>query len=250
MKKNSRVAVITGASKGIGKSIALKLLNEGNIVFNLDIDENTGNNLEKNNGIFFIKADVSDFESLMAAKNVIIKRYGSIDILIINAGISKTNTVDNISLEEWKKIIDINLSGSFYTIKAFYDEFSQKNCNEIVDNKKIVFISSGSAITGSGGGIHYAASKGAQFSMIRACARELGKYGVNVNGVAPRVIVTELFDDLYPTDELKHNLLSKIPIGRFGTSDDIAEITNFLCSESSSYIHGQIIIADGGRTYY
>lgn len=247
----NKVAVITGAAKGIGKSIAVKMAESGAKVVILDFDEEAGMKLqneltERKMESFFIKTDVSDFESLKKSKNTVKEKYGVVDILVINAGISKKHTVSEISVEEWNRVLNINLNGSFYTIKAYYDEFADKCA---VDEGKIIFITSGSAITGTGGGAHYAASKSGQHGLMRAISKELGENGVNVNAIAPRVIVTELFDQLYPTMESKEELLKKIPIGRFGCTEDIANIACFLAGKESSYIHGQIMLADGGRTY-
>ena len=120
---------------------------------------------------------------------------------------------------------------------------------EAAEEAKVVFISSGSGITGTGGGAHYAASKSGQHGLMRTFfSKELGAYKVNVNAVAPRVIQSDILDHLYPTEESREELVKKIPIGKFGTPEDIANLTYFLSSDDSSYIHGQIILADGGRT--
>ena len=251
MKLYNKVAVITGAAKGIGRCIAQKMAKEGATVVILDFDEIAGIEAEQDlieQGIdaLFIKTDVSDYDSLRSSRNKVIETFGKVDILVINAGISIKHSIKEISIEEWDKVLKINLNGSFYTVKAYYSEFENKTMD---DNGRIIFITSGSAITGTGGGAHYASSKSGQHGLMRNLSKELGPRGVNVNAIAPRVIVTDLFEQLYPTEESKEDLVKKIPIGRFGYPEDIANLACFLASNESSYIHGQIMLMDGGRTY-
>jgi 3-oxoacyl-[acyl-carrier protein] reductase len=251
MELADKVAVVTGAAKGIGKCIALSLARRGAKTAILDFDESAGVSVEKelrDQGLeaLFIKTDVTDYASLKTAKHETIKKYHKTDILVINAGISHKLRIEEISVEEWNRVLNINLNGSFYTIKAYYDEFLKKDKN---NPGKVIFISSGSAITGTGGGCHYAASKAGQNGLMRAVAKELGPRSVNVNAIAPRVIMTDIFDHLYPTEESRKELIEKIPIGRFGVPEDVANMVCFLASPAASYVHGQIILVDGGRTY-
>lgn len=244
----SKVAVVTGGAKGIGKAIAEKFSSNGYHVVIVDVDEKAGQNLanELSNVVksVFIKADVSDYTDLENVKNSVITEFGKINALVINAGISFRHSIEEITIDEWKKVLNVNLDSSFYTIKAFYNEL--KNGGE---DSKVVFISSGSGITGTGGGAHYAASKSGQHGLMRAVSKELGVYKVNVNAVAPRVIESDILDHLYPDEESRSELIKKIPIGRFGKPEDIANLAFFLTTDEASYIHGQIILADGGRTY-
>ncbi len=251
MKLDGKVAAITGAAKGIGKCIAEKMAREGARVCILDFDEAAGKEFESQLtqsgcSALFIKTDVSSYSSVLEAKRTVLEACGGIDVLVVNAGISVKHTVGEITPEEWERVISINLSGSFFTCKAFYDEFERKKA---LDEGKIIFVTSGSAITGTGGGAHYAASKSGQHGLMRALAKELGKNGVNVNAIAPRVIVTDIFDMLYPTQESKQELVGKIPIGRFGYPEDVADLALFLAGREASYLHGQILLLDGGRTY-
>lgn len=251
MYLNGKTAVVTGAGKGIGKAIALELATKGANLVVLDFDDIAGlqavEEIERlGRHALFVKTDVSDFSSMENAKEQTLKRFGNVDILVINAGISIKHSIREITPAEWNNVLNINLNGSFYAIKAFYDEFAKKNAS---DGGRIIFITSGSAITGTGGGAHYAASKSGQHGLMRTVSKELGPMGVNVNAIAPRVIVTNIFDHLYPTEESKQELMKKIPIGRFGYPQDIANMVCFLSSEEASYIHGQIMLMDGGRTY-
>ena len=242
-----KVAVITGAAKGIGRAIAKKFAEAGAYTVILDFDQKSGeqtaaefsNNYAES---LFIKTDVSDPESLKRASDQVLAHFQRVDILVINAGISYLHSIDEISIEEWQRVLHINLDGSFYTLKAFCDHF-------VDDVGKVIFITSGSAITGTGGGMHYASSKAGQHGLMRAASKEFGPRGINVNAIAPRVIQTDILDTLYPDDASREALLKKIPLRRIGQPEDIANLALFLASPESSYIHGQIILADGGRTY-
>lgn len=244
----NQVVVITGSAKGIGKSIAVTFAKQGYnpviVDFNEQAGEETAEEISRKYHVssFFVKADVSNAEDLINVRNQVIERFSRIDVLIINAGISYLRTIDEIGIDEWERVIKINLHGSFYTLKAFYEDF-------LTNKGKIIFITSGSAITGTGGGAHYASSKAGQHGLMRTVSKELGPKGVNVNAIAPRVIQTEILDHLYPDEESRKELLKKIPINRIGQPEDIANLAVFLASPESSYIHGQIILADGGRTY-
>ncbi|MDT2662633.1 SDR family NAD(P)-dependent oxidoreductase [Enterococcus hulanensis] len=242
-----KVAVITGAAKGIGRAIAKKFAEAGAYTVILDFDQSSGEQTaaEFSNDYaesLFIKTDVSDPESLKRASDQVLAHFQRVDILVINAGISYLHSIDEISIEEWQRVLHINLDGSFYTLKAFCDHF-------VDDVGKVIFITSGSAITGTGGGMHYASSKAGQHGLMRAASKEFGPRGINVNAIAPRVIQTDILDTLYPDDASREELLKKIPLRRIGQPEDIANLALFLASPESSYIHGQIILADGGRTY-
>lgn len=241
-----KVVVVTGAAKGIGKEIAIKFAKNGAHLVVVDLDLEAGEAFAKElsetyQKAIFVKANVASYEDAETVRDTTFDEFGRVDVLVVNAGISKKKTIDQIDPEEFRMILDVNLNGTFYSIKSFYDDFK-------TNQGKIVFITSGSGITGTGGGAHYAASKSGQHGLMRTVSKELGPFGVNVNAVAPRVIETDLFDTLYPTEESRKELMAKIPIGRFGQSEDIANIAMFLATKESSYIHGQIILADGGRT--
>lgn len=243
---HEEVVVVTGGSKGIGRAILEKFNQAGYLTVNLDLDAEAGNELAEKLSqqapSQFIKTDVSDYDQVLEARNRIIDSFHRLDFLIINAGITYRHSLKEISVSEWDRVISVNLSSSFYLIKACYDD--------LVKNKgKVVVISSGSGITGTGGGGHYVASKAGQMGFVRTLAKELGPQGVNVNSVAPRVIESDILDQLYPDEASRQELLEKKPIRRFGKGEDIANLTFFLTQEESSYIHGQILLADGGRTF-
>lgn len=246
-KFDGKVALITGAGHGIGKGIARQFAEQGANTVIVDYNAETGEETAKeitNEFVksIFVQADVSDAEALVRARDRVFEVFGRIDILVLNAGVAFANKVNDISFEEWNKTISINLNGLFNTVKAFYNDF-------LTNQGSIVYISSGSALSGTGGGVSYPASKAGGEGLIRGLAKELGPKGVNVNAVAPRLIDSgEMMRVNYPTEESLNAVLEKIPVRRFGTIEDVANLTLFLADKSNSYIQGQTILLDGGRT--
>ncbi len=242
-----KVALITGAAHGIGKGIAEKFAAAGAHTVIVDYNPETGTKTaeeisKKYVKSLFIQADVSDPQALVDAREKVFKEFGRIDILVLNAGVAFANKMNDISFEEWNKTLSINLTGLFNTVKAFYDDFQ-------TNNGSIVYISSGSALSGTGGGVSYPASKAGGEGLIRGLAKELGPKGVNVNAIAPRLIDTgEMMRVNYPTQESLDAVLQKIPVRRLGTIEDVANLAFFLADPANSYIQGQTILMDGGRT--
>lgn len=242
-----KVALITGAGHGIGKGIARQFAEAGANTVIVDYNAETGEETAKEITKEFVKsifvqADVSDPEALVRVRDKVFEEFGRIDILVLNAGVAFANKVNDISFEEWNKTLSINLTGLFNTVKAFYNDF-------LTNKGSIVYISSGSALSGTGGGVSYPASKAGGEGLIRGLAKELGPKGVNVNAIAPRLIDTgEMMRVNYPTEESLNAVLEKIPVRRFGTIEDVANLTLFLADKANSYIQGQTILMDGGRT--
>ena len=248
MKKfEGKVALVTGAAHGIGKQIAVQFAQEGANTVIVDYNPETGiktaeeitNEYQKS---LFVQADVSNPDALMNVREKVFEEFGRIDILVLNAGVAFKNKMNEISFEEWNKTLAINLTGLFNTVKAFYNDF-------LTNNGAIVYISSGSALSGTGGGVSYPASKAGGEGLIRGLAKELGPHGVNVNAIAPRLIDTGAIMRVnYPTQEALDAVLQKIPVRRFGTVEDVANLALFLADPANSYIQGQTILLDGGRT--
>lgn len=242
-----KVALITGAAHGIGKQIAVQFAQEGANTVIVDYNEETGTQSAKEISqigpkSIFCKADVSDHEALKNIRNAVFAEFGRIDILVLDAGVAFKHKMDEIPFAEWQKTIDINLTGLFNTVQAFYDDFK-------TNQGSIVYISSGSALSGTGGSVSYAASKAGGEGLIRGIAKELGPKGVNVNAVAPRLIDTGAMMRVnYPTQADLDAVLQKIPMRRFGTVEDVANLVLFLADKANSYIQGQTILLDGGRT--
>ncbi|MFZ7131562.1 MAG: SDR family NAD(P)-dependent oxidoreductase [Eubacteriales bacterium] len=248
MLLKNRIALITGAAQGIGKAIATDMAKEGAHVIVADICEETGQNTVNEikaagGSAYFVKCNVIDFEGLKLAAKEVEKNVGKVDILVLNAGISIKKPVEEVDEVLWDKVVDINLKGSFLTVKAFLDQIKSSEYG------KMIFISSGSAYTGTGGGINYVASKAGQNAMVINLAKELGPKGINVNAIAPRVIQTEMLEALYPDEASKNEIRNKIPIRKIGQPEDVAHLASFLASDKSNYIHGQVILLDGGRTF-
>lgn len=242
-----KVALITGGAHGIGKGIAKQFAARGAHTVIVDYNEENGKQTAAELTFgkvtsLFIKADVADPQALENVRENVFATFGRIDILILNAGVAFANKVNDITFTEWNKTLAINLTGLFNTVKAFYNDFT-------TNRGSIVYISSGSALSGTGGGVSYPASKAGGEGLIRGLAKELGPKGVNVNAIAPRLIDTgEMMRVNYPTQADLDAVLQKIPVRRFGTIDDVANLALFLADKNNAYIQGQTILLDGGRT--
>lgn len=242
-----KVALVTGGAHGIGKQIAVQFAREGANTVIVDYNEQTGQETaDEISSLYstslFVKADVSKYEDMLNVRERTFEKFGKIDILVLDAGIAVRAKVDEISMDDWQRTLNINLTGLFTTIKAFYNDFK-------TNKGSIVYISSGSALSGTGGGVSYPASKAGGEGLIRGIAKELGPFGVNVNAVAPRLIDTGAMMRVnYPTEEALNAALKTIPVRRFGTVEDVANLTLFLADKANSYIQGQTILLDGGRT--
>ena len=241
-----KVVLVTGAGNGIGKGIAEEFAKHGANIVVVDYNEEAGqksaNELTKKyQKAIFVQADVSDPEASVRMREKTFEAFGRIDTIVLDAGIAYHDTVDQISIEEWNRVLATNLSGFFYTVKAFYNDF-------LTNKGSMVFISSGSALTGTGGGVAYPASKAGGEGLMRGLAKELGPKGVNVNAIAPRVIESGLLTVNYPTKESQKKLIDQIAVRRFGQVADVANAAYFLADPDNSYIQGQTILLDGNRS--
>lgn len=246
-KFTDKVVLVTGAGHGIGKQIALQFAEQGAYTVIVDYNRENGLNTAKElsdayQKSIFVQADVSKLEDMQRVHDETFKAFNRIDTLVLDAGIAIKNTMDHITFEEWRKIMSVNLDGLFNTVKVFYNDF-------LTNKGSIVYISSGSALSGTGGSVSYASSKAGGEGLIRGLAKELGPHGVNVNAIAPRLIDTGAMMRVnYPTQADLDNVLQKIPVRRFGTVKDVANLAVFLADKENSYIQGQTILLDGGRT--
>jgi 3-oxoacyl-[acyl-carrier protein] reductase len=247
-----RVSVITGAAGGIGRQVAYTFAAHGSDVVVIDINEKEGkevaSGIEKKHRVkaLFIPCDITDYDKVSAAAGKIIKEFKRVDNLITAAGYGPDKTpVEELDLSQWKKAIDINLNGTFYIIHALIGQMiSQGKAN-------IIIIGSATVLTGSGGGVHYAASKVAQYGIMKGLSYELLSKGIRTNIITPHIIDTPMLRKRYPdSPEVNKKLAARTPIGRIGTPDDIANIALFLASDESGYICGAEIIADGGGIHY
>ncbi|WP_294371216.1 3-oxoacyl-[acyl-carrier-protein] reductase [uncultured Clostridium sp.] len=241
---NGKCALVTGASRGIGKAIALKLASLGaNLVLNYRSSEAEALEVEKeikNMGVetISVKGDISkleDVENLVAAAK---EKFGIIDIMVNNAGITKDNLILRMKEEDFDKVIDVNLKGVFNCLKVITPIMVRQKHGKIVNLSSVV------GISGNAGQVNYAASKAGVIGMTKSLAKEVGSRGINVNAVAPGFIetdMTEVLGEKYK-DEMKKN----IPLKKLGKPEDVANVVAFLVSESSDYVTGQVIHVDGG----
>ena len=232
-----KLVLITGGSRGIGKAIAESFAESGATVivtYKNAIDEEYFNS--KN--IKHYKCDVADEKSVQEMVDTIVKEHTKIDVLVNNAGITKDGLLMRMSVEDWEAVIDTNLKGVFNMTKAVTRGMMSKRYGKVVN------ITSISGVMGNPGQTNYSASKAGVIGFTKAAARELAARNININAIAPGFIETEMTDKL--TDEVKQSYLNSIPMKRFGSGSDIANVVKFLASDDAGYITGQTIIADGG----
>jgi len=246
--EQKKTFLVIGGAAGIGKDYVKNRAASGDSVIFTDLNKEAGEALvnelalEGKEATFF-QHDVTDWKNTKEIINKVIKRFGKIDTLVHSAGITVSKSFDELNYQTWKKTFSVNLTGLFYAAKAAIPEMLHHK------GGNIIIIGSGSAITGTGGGVHYAASKGGAFGLMRSIASRYSHLGIRVNLVAPRVIQTEMLERLYPTEESLEKLKQKIPVRKIGTLSDTTNAINFLASEESDYIQGQVLLVDGGRTY-
>ncbi|MDB9722940.1 3-oxoacyl-[acyl-carrier-protein] reductase [Candidatus Marinimicrobia bacterium] len=239
----NKVAVITGASRGIGKSIAEFYAKAGAHVTCVSRNRDTLNDVVQsiisNGGSASIKAfDVSNFIEFQNNINEIVKEYGTIDILVNNAGITIDKLIMRMNEDDWNKVLDVNLKGAFNGIKSVTRIMMKARSGRIINISSVV------GLTGNSGQANYAASKAGLIGLSKASAKELSSRGITVNCIAPGYINTDMTANI--TDENKENLYSQIPLGRIGNPNDIATAALFLASDEAGYITGQTLTVDGG----
>ncbi|MCH5281480.1 MAG: 3-oxoacyl-[acyl-carrier-protein] reductase [Lachnospiraceae bacterium] len=239
-----KVALVTGASRGIGREIALTLASYGaDVIVNYNGSKEKAEEVVaeiKNMGrkAEAMQCSVADYDACGEMIEKAIENFGKIDILVNNAGITKDNLVMKMTPEDFGAVIDTNLKGTYYTIKHLYRPFLKQRSGCIIN------LASVSGILGNAGQANYAASKAGVVGLTKSLARELASRNITVNAVAPGFIATDMTDAM--TDTAKEATLAQIPLKRIGTPKDIAETVAFLASPKASYITGQVISVDGG----
>ncbi|MCV9888594.1 SDR family NAD(P)-dependent oxidoreductase [Metabacillus halosaccharovorans] len=235
----NKVAIITGGASGIGEQIVDLFSKEGAIVIAADINEEAPKKAEQNENVYGIKLNVASDEEWENVAKEVKDRFGKIDVLVNNAGISSEKTYQDINLEDWQKMLAINGFGPFAGIKHVAPYMAEQKSGSIVN------ISSYTAQIGQGFN-HYSASKGAVRALSKAAATQFGRSGVRVNTLFPGVIETPMTQALTQYQELLNQLIQATPLQRLGKPQDIAQAALFLASEESSYITGAEIVIDGG----
>ncbi len=240
----NKTALITGASRGIGRGIAIEFAKQGaNIAFTYNASIDAANDLEKELESFGCKAkgyqsNAADFDAAQELAKNVLDEFGSIDVLINNAGITKDNLLMRISEEDFDKVIEVNLKSVFNLTKAVIRPMMKQRAGSIINMSSVV------GLKGNAGQANYAASKAGILGFTKSIALELGSRNIRCNAIAPGFIETEMTDKLDPktVDEWR----KAVPLKRGGTPKDIADACVFLASEMSSYITGQTLSVDGG----
>ncbi|NTW05443.1 MAG: 3-oxoacyl-[acyl-carrier-protein] reductase [Peptococcaceae bacterium] len=244
MYLNGKVAIVTGSSRGIGRSIALALAQQGaDILVNYTKGETeakaVANEIEAlgRKGIIF-KADVSIAEEAVNMVAAAMEHFGRLDILVNNAGITRDNLIPRIKDEDWDLVLSVNLKGAFNCIKAAVRPMLKARWGRIINITSVI------GVFGNPGQANYAASKAGLIGLTKSVAKEVGSRNITVNAVAPGFISTDMTEGL--SEETKKKLLAGIPLGRLGGPEEVASVVAFLAGESGSYITGQVIMVDGG----
>lgn len=240
---NEQIAIITGGAQGIGKATVEKFVQEGAAVILWDVDEKKGLRIseelcKKGFDIEFQKVNVADFKEVENAVNQTIEKFGRIDILINNAGITRDATLKKMTEEQWHQVINVNLTGVFNCSKAVSKFMLERKKGCIINASSVV------GLYGNFGQTNYVAAKSGIIGMTKVWARELGRKGIRVNAVAPGFIATDMVKAM-PEKVIKI-MQEKTPLGRLGKPEDIANTYLFLASDEASFINGAVLSVDGG----
>ena len=241
MVLNGKKALITGASRGIGRAVAGRFLAEGAEVWGLGTKEpeDLAERIAGAGGkLHWIKADLGRTAEVEAVIENALKESGGFDILVNNAGITKDNLSFRMGLEDWQKVLDVNLTAAFLVARTVGRDMIRKRQGSIINMSSVV------GIHGNGGQANYAASKAGLIGLTKSLARETAGRGVRVNAVAPGFIVSDMTGAM--PEEARKKMLEIVPLRREGKPEDIAEAALFLASGASSYITGQVLAVDGG----
>ncbi|MGA3600928.1 MULTISPECIES: 3-oxoacyl-[acyl-carrier-protein] reductase [Lysinibacillus] len=243
-KLEGKVAVVTGASRGIGRAIALKLADEGaKVVVNYSGSQAKAEEvvamIQENGGeAIAVQGSVSKTEEVTALMDAAVKTFGSLDILVNNAGITRDNLLMRMKEDEWDDVLDTNLKGVFLCTKAVTRQMMKQRAGRIINISSIV------GVAGNAGQANYVAAKAGVIGLTKTTAKELASRNILVNAIAPGFIETEMTDQL--PDDIKQGMLTQIPLAKLGQPEDIAKAVVFLASDDANYMTGQTLHIDGG----
>jgi 3-oxoacyl-[acyl-carrier protein] reductase len=240
---DGKIALVTGAARGIGQAIALKLASDGADLALCDLkaewlEETAGKVKELGRRVECYSVDVSNGDAVNATVKAVEKDFGQIDVLVNNAGITKDGLMIRMSEEDWDAVLNVNLKGVFLFTKAAMRGMMKKRTGSIVNIASII------GMIGNAGQANYAASKGGVIAFSKTVARELASRNVRCNAVAPGFIRTAMTDAL--PEEVQEKMLANIPLNKFGTPGDVANVVAFLAGDASGYVTGQVISTCGG----
>lgn len=243
-KLEGKVAVVTGASRGIGRAIALKLAEEGaKVVVNYSGSQAKAEEvvamIQENGGeAITVQASVSKTEEVTALMDAAVKTYGSLDILVNNAGITRDNLIMRMKEDEWDDVLNTNLKGVFLCTKAVTRQMMKQRAGRIINISSIV------GVAGNAGQANYVAAKAGVIGLTKTTAKELASRNILVNAIAPGFIETEMTEQL--PEDIKQGMLTQIPLAKLGQPEDIAKAVAFLASDDANYMTGQTLHIDGG----
>ena len=245
MELEGKIAIVTGGTRGIGRAIALDLAANGaDIAINYRKSVDLAQELAEiirgmGRRALVIQADVSSFDDAQAMVEKVLNDFGQVDILVNNAGMNWDGVVWKMSEEQWDRVISVDLKGTFNYTRAVTPIFREQGSGKIVN------ITSINGLRGKFGQTNYSAAKAGVIGFTKACARELGRYSVNVNSVAPGLIETEMVKEA--PQKVRDMALAEIVLGRLGLPDEVAYVVTFLCTDKARHITGQVIQVDGGQ---
>ena len=241
---DGKKALVTGASRGIGKAIAIRLATEGvSVGVNYNASEQEAakvvDEIQSLGGkAIILKGSVADSLEVQSLIQAAEDELGGLDILVNNAGITKDNLIMRLPEEDWDQVIDTNLKGAFLCTKAALRSMVRQRSGRIINMSSVV------AITGNAGQSNYTAAKAGLIGFTNTVAKEVASRGITVNAIAPGFIETQMVDAI--SSQLQQKILERIPLGYFGTPEDVAGVVAFLASEDARYVTGQVIGIDGG----